>query len=51
MADVKFTGLTAGTTPIDENSVLAVSVDDGGGTFNSRKFTMNQFREIMNLYV
>ena len=45
MADIKFTGLPAGSSPFANTSVFAMSEDDGG--FDSVKVTLTQVRAMV----
>jgi hypothetical protein len=48
MADVKFSGLTVGTSPIaDQASLLAISEYDGVSAYTSKSYTLTEFRDII----
>lgn len=50
MANIKFTGLSTATPPIDNGSVIAVSVYDGVSTYTSEKLTFTQLKDEINLF-
>lgn len=47
MADVKFTGLPAGSGIPDNGSLCAISTFDGASTYVSEKYTMTQLKDIV----
>lgn len=47
MADVKFTGLPAGSGVPDNGSLVAISTYDGASTYTSEKYTMTQLKDIV----
>lgn len=48
MADIKFSGLPVGTSPIaDEGSLIAISEFDGVSTYTSKSYTLTEFRDII----
>lgn len=49
MADVKFTGLSAVTPPIDKGSLVASSIYDGVSAYTSEKVTVSQLADAVFL--
>jgi len=47
MADVKFTGLPAGSGIPDNGSLVAISTYDGVSAYTSEKYTMTQLKDIV----
>lgn len=47
MAEKKISELTAGSLPLDDNSLIEVSVYSAGPTYNSRKITIAQLKTVV----
>jgi hypothetical protein len=50
MADLKFTDLTAGSTGINNSSLVCFSEYDGVSAYTSKKYTISTMRDILNVW-